>query len=615
MSADASFAIEIAANMGGAESTIAELDEMVSAFTGAGKNASVFQDAIKQVSAQLDVARAAQVAANEALSAGQAEYALLETAALQAAKAAERLASKGMTREYLEAAQKAGLAEQAVNDYGVSLRALERNAAGAAREEEHLAQTLGNVRKLGGHADKVIAKHAESLSKLGGALGAVGGPLGSIGQKLTAPVKGFSELSGVMGNVNAAAVIATVGVVALGAAILAAGAAAAIGLAKFTFWAVRLADKEGRLQTQTDRLSSNFDDLFSGLNIEPVIAGMEILANLFDRTTAAGETVAFIFESIFQPLIDQATNAALVVEAFYLGFLIGAVKLYIALKPTIAAIAELFGFSDTSLTDLLASAKNIGELLAPVILIMAAAFGAALLVVAALTAAVAAVIGVLVAAPVVIYQVGAAVLDGMVGAFSAAVDFIKGIDFVAIGVSVVQGIAQGIASAAGAVLSAITGVVGGAINAAKSLLGIASPSKVFAEMGVNTGEGMTSGVEDATSDVHAAYEEMVAPDVAAQTIEASAPLMAADPALQAADVANDIATADAIPAAIPSAGESPAAAPAAASPSGGTRDFSNAVFNFNGIPNAEAAVASFREMLLMSDEELALMAGAGEAVA
>src|SRR6187551_102314 len=177
--ANAQFAIEIAAAMGGGEQTLSELDELVSSFTGAGKNADLFQDAIKQVSAQLDVARVAQEAANVALSKGQAEYALLETAALQASKAAEKLARGGMTREFLEASQKAAEAEAAVDAYGGSLRALEANAAGAAREEEHLAQTLENVKKLGGHADKVIAKQAESLSKLGGALGAVGGPLGS----------------------------------------------------------------------------------------------------------------------------------------------------------------------------------------------------------------------------------------------------------------------------------------------------------------------------------------------------------------------------------------------------------------------------------------------------
>jgi hypothetical protein len=248
--ADASFAIEIAAEMGGGETTLAELDELTAAFTGAGKNASAFQDAIKTLSTDLSAAQAAQSAANAALSEGQQQYSLLETAALQASKAAEKLASKGMTREFLEASKKASMAEAAVNDYAQTLAVLETAAEGATKEEQALAQSLANVRKLGSHADKVIAKNAESLSKLGSALGAVGGPLGGVGQKLTMPIKGFAELSGVIGSTNAAALLAVVGIAALAAAVVAAGAAAVFAGGKLLKWAVLLADKEGRLAAQ-----------------------------------------------------------------------------------------------------------------------------------------------------------------------------------------------------------------------------------------------------------------------------------------------------------------------------------------------------------------------------
>ncbi len=600
--ANAQFAIEIAATMGGSEQTLGELDELVSSFTGAGKNADLFQDAIKQVSAQLDIARGAQEAANVALSKGQAEYALLETAALQASKAAEKLARGGMTREFLEASQKAAEAEAAVDAYGGSLRALEVNAAGAAREEEHLAQTLDNVKKLGGHADKVIAKQAESLSKLGGALGAVGGPLGSLGQKLTAPVKGFTELSGVMGSTNAAAVLATVGIVALGAAILATAAAAVYGLAKITLWAVKLADKEGRLAAQTDRLSSNFDELFSGLNIEPVIDGMTVLADLFDRNTAAGETMALAFEGVFQPIVDNATAAAYAVEAFVLGFLIGATKLYIALKPVIKGIAEFFGFDDPSLSLSFETITEIGQALAPVILGIAAAFAATVAVVGLFVGGLTLLIGLVAALPAMFIHMGVTIVSGVIDAFTRAVDFVKGLDFVQLGLQMMQGLAAGVMNGAGAVVNAISGAVKGAINAAKSLLGIASPSKVFADIGVNTGEGMTSGVEETTADVHGAYQEMVAPDVALAGVESPAAQLAA------AD-----ATVASIPSPLDAPGKAPAESTGGAGGGGARRDYSGAVFNFHGVAGAEDAVQTFREMLLMSDEELALSLGAGEA--
>ena len=65
-----------------------------------------------------------------------------------------------------------------------------------------------------------------------------------------------------------------------------------------------------------------------------------------------------------------------------------------------------------------------------------------------------------------------------------------------IGSQIVQGIANGISGAAGVVVNKITGVVGGAIDAAKSLLGIHSPSRVFRKMFGYVMEGAALGIDD-----------------------------------------------------------------------------------------------------------------------
>lgn len=67
--------------------------------------------------------------------------------------------------------------------------------------------------------------------------------------------------------------------------------------------------------------------------------------------------------------------------------------------------------------------------------------------------------------------------------------------FADMGRDLIQGIAQGILNNAGAVIAAITGVVEGAIAAAKALLGIASPSKVFLTIGVDMLQGMANGLK------------------------------------------------------------------------------------------------------------------------
>lgn len=63
-----------------------------------------------------------------------------------------------------------------------------------------------------------------------------------------------------------------------------------------------------------------------------------------------------------------------------------------------------------------------------------------------------------------------------------------------VGQDLINGLVQGIGNAAGMVIDAIGGVVNDAIGWAKGLLGIASPSKVFAEIGDFTMQGMEEGI-------------------------------------------------------------------------------------------------------------------------
>lgn len=63
------------------------------------------------------------------------------------------------------------------------------------------------------------------------------------------------------------------------------------------------------------------------------------------------------------------------------------------------------------------------------------------------------------------------------------------------GSDLVNGFISGIESAVDGVISAVTGFVDNAIDAAKRLLGIASPSKVFAQIGAYTMEGFEQGIE------------------------------------------------------------------------------------------------------------------------
>lgn len=265
-----------------------------------------------------------------------------------------------------------------------------------------------------------------------------------------------------------------------------------------------LQKKMGGLNGLTTLFKKNLGETFGGLDIEPLLAGLRTLVDLFDQNTAAGKTIKFLFETIFQPLINGAAKAAPVVEAFFLHLLINALKVYIALKPAIKAIGELFGKPDVGLTDALAVAAFLAKS-------VVAGFLAIVTVFALITAAVAAPVAAMVAFGAAAFKAFQNLKTGV----ESAIGFLRSVNLAELGLSIIRGLAAGISSGASAVVGAMKNVVDGAIKSAKSLLGIASPSKVFASIGENTAEGFTGGVEDGSSGARAAMTDMVTPTDAA----------------------------------------------------------------------------------------------------
>lgn len=65
-----------------------------------------------------------------------------------------------------------------------------------------------------------------------------------------------------------------------------------------------------------------------------------------------------------------------------------------------------------------------------------------------------------------------------------------------IGANIIQGMVNGVTGAAGKLIDSVKGAVDNAIDAAKNLLGIASPSRVFRQIGRYTMRGAALGVDD-----------------------------------------------------------------------------------------------------------------------
>lgn len=120
--------------------------------------------------------------------------------------------------------------------------------------------------------------------------------------------------------------------------------------------------------------------------------------------------------------------------------------------------------------------------------------GGAEIIVALLDGLLSAIPSLLGAIPDILLQVGQAFLDH---------------DWNSLGGEIIQGIVVGVVYSAGVLLSALRDLATQALNAAKSALGIASPSKVFAnEVGKWIPRGMATGVEENLSPINRSINRM-----------------------------------------------------------------------------------------------------------
>lgn len=101
------------------------------------------------------------------------------------------------------------------------------------------------------------------------------------------------------------------------------------------------------------------------------------------------------------------------------------------------------------------------------------------------------------------------------------------------GVNLVQGFVGGVKSMASSLISAVTGPIGDAVSKAKSLLGIASPSKVFRQIGDYAMQGLELGIGGGAADAVSAMESAVRDVVGAASFSVPAPALAAAPAMAA----------------------------------------------------------------------------------
>jgi hypothetical protein len=522
-----------------------------------GQEADATAGAVDRLATGLTAAEAAVASTSSALSAAEQAYKQSEGAADRMAKALEKVSSaaevqrgkleaamnagddsgaaraaaslRKLSERQTEVAQKATAAKAALAAEAAAVDLLRAESGDAATAQAALAKQLDKAKTAASDAAKAqqAAAGTGNLGKLSGALNQLGGPLGRVGGTATGAADAISDLTETVGKAGPYVALA-VAAVALSTAMIGGAAAATVWLVKMGGGMKRV----GEIGTKFDKF---VEGLFQGPKLQSALTklldGLDQLAALFDANSVTGRAMQTLIEDLGGNLLNFVSTLIPKVIAGFIQFEIWIYKALIAIKPYGSTIMTVAG--------------------------AIAAFAA--VVAGVFVGAIALAIGIVslfIALPTLLGKAFAWAGEQIMGFGKTITDYLGSLSLESMGTSLIEGLVKGITGGAASVISAMTGVVGGAIDAAKGALGIASPSKVFAEIGTNTAEGMSEGVETGAGQVQTSLESMVSP-----------------PATEGATAS-------------------------ASGGSGGGANFSGAQFIFNGVAGAEDAIARFEEIVL-----------------
>lgn len=251
------------------------------------------------------------------------------------------------------------------------------------------------------------------------------------------------------------------------------------------------------------QLAPIFEQLFNAVSAaQPVLS---LIAQVIGVVLASALSVAV---QVFGLLVQGVTGALQILQGLYdfiVGFVSGVVQFFTADLPTgfnafIAAVSAIPGKVMAFLSGLLSSVAGwVGGMISNATQAGSQFVSNVVSFISGLPGRIAGFLS------SVISRVSSWVGNMASNASSAASRFasnlINGLQsipgkVVSIGGDIIRGMVDGVVDAAGALIDAVGGAVNDAIGWAKSLLGIASPSKVFREIGQFTMQGAALGVED-----------------------------------------------------------------------------------------------------------------------
>ena len=271
------------------------------------------------------------------------------------------------------------------------------------------------------------------------------------------------------------------------------------------------------LDVQMLKFRENIDAMFHGLKLDKLLNALNSIVQMFSQAEATGRAWKTVMEALFQPLFDGLGTGAPLVKRFIQGITIAVLSLLIVVFKAKKWLFETFGKPewvsnlDMGTVAIWAGYAAVGALTAGLMLLVAPilAITTATLIMGAVIAGAFAIA----LLPVVLF--GAA----LYGLWQAAVfawdklkefgNWVISFDWAGLGKAIIDGIVNGLKNGADLLMSSMRDLGNGAIDSFKSVLGIHSPSRVFAEAGVNIAQGVSQGVDDGSAQANASIEHLV----------------------------------------------------------------------------------------------------------
>lgn len=248
------------------------------------------------------------------------------------------------------------------------------------------------------------------------------------------------------------------------------------------------------LSVQTAKMREHFGVLFRDIKVEGFLKALQTITQLFSQSTASGRALKALAETLLQPLINGFDYIAPIAKRFFQGVILGFQAVAIEVLKVAVWFKRTFGTDLLKGLDLTSAALFAGKVAAGLFVMSLVAIGV--------------ILGIL-AAPFALLAAQVLYVSHQVKLFYGLVKDAFAFDWAELGTSVTDGIVAGLKSGSAWVIETVKGLGQGAWKAFRSALGIASPSKEFAKLGVEIPRGVQQGIKAGTPGAQGAADSMI----------------------------------------------------------------------------------------------------------